>query len=295
MSEDIIEKTEILLQSIGIPSQPRVIMDINKEIDKEAPDFRVIANLISRDVAMSAKILKVCNSPFFGLRQKADNIGMALNVLGLRNFKNVVFASALRDSMNNRNIPEKDFEAFCDHSLFVAKIAQNIVLRLSREIKSHMDPNHAYMCGLFHDCAIPLLTNKFKDYFPQMIDGMKAHGAMIPLEEKLFHSNHCIAGYFVAKSWHLPMNLCIAIQNHHAQDISIVEDLDARRLLSVLMLAESIIYFRDKNLTDAFEIFNQHVADENLDRILFELDLNRDDVSDIEDSVDEILERASGA
>ena len=159
MGQDIVKETETLLQSIGIPSQPRVIMDINREIDKADPDFRVISNLISRDVAMSAKILKVCNSPFFGLREKADNVDWALNVLGLKNFKNVVFASALRDSMKNRNIGEKDFEAFCDHSLFVAKIAQNIVLRLSPEIKSHMDPNHAYMCGLFHDCAIPLLTN----------------------------------------------------------------------------------------------------------------------------------------
>lgn len=292
MEEDLAQKTEELLKSIGIPSQPRVLSDINRELDKEDPDFRAITGIISRDVAMSAKLLKVCNSPYFGLRQKADNIGAALNVLGLRNFKNVVFASALRDTMNNKNIRKEDFEAFSDHSLFVAKVAQNIVLRLSREIKSKIDGNHAYMCGLFHDCAIPLLTNKFKDYFQQMIEGMKTHDSVIDLEENLFHSNHCLAGYFVAKSWQLPMALCIAIQNHHAQDISAVEDLDARRLLSVLMLAESIIYVRNKNLIDVFKIFNHKAADDNIDRILFELDLTGHDVSDIEETVDEILEAA---
>ncbi len=292
MSHDLIEKTEKLLENIGIPSQPRVIMDIDQEMKKEDPDFRVISDLVRRDVALSAKVLKVCNSPFFGLRQKADTVNKALNVLGMKNFKNVILASALRDTMNSRNIREKDFEYFCDHSLFVARVAQAIAQRLPSDIRRELDPNHAYMAGLFHDSAVPLLINKFIDYFKQLTERLRAGHAMLSAEEQLFQSNHCIAGYFVAKSWHLPKNICIAIQNHHTPHISSVKDLHARRILAVLILAESIIYYKDTNMSDVFDIFNQKIPEENLDAILFELDFDRDDVADIEEMVDDILEKA---
>ncbi len=293
MSDDIIEKTEKLLQSIGIPSQPRVIMEIEKEMEADDPDFNAISALISQDVAMSAKILKVCNSPFFGLRHKADTVHKALSVLGMKNFRNVIFASALKDTMNSRHIREKDFEYFCNHSLLVAKVAQAITHRLTKDIKSQVDPNHAYMAGLFHDSAIPLLTKKFKDYFHQVIEGLKSNESMLSVEEALFQSNHCIAGYYVAKSWHLPESICISIQNHHSQDIRSVEDLSARRLLAVLILTESIIYHKDASMSDVFEIFNQEVAEGNLDHILFELDFFHDGLADLEDSVQEILKTIS--
>ena len=57
MDQEIIEKTEKLVKGIGIPSQPRVIMEIDEEVKKEDPDFGIISNLVSRDVAMSAKII----------------------------------------------------------------------------------------------------------------------------------------------------------------------------------------------------------------------------------------------
>ncbi len=293
MSDDLFEKTKKLLENIGIPSQPRVLIAIDKETQKEDPNFSVIAGLISQDVAMSAKVLKVCNSPYFGLRHKADTVNKALSVLGLKNFKNVILASALRDTMKSRNMRERDFEYFCDHSLFVAKIAQTIAQRLPDDIKSQIDPNHAYMLGLFHDSAVPLLTNKFKDYFNQVIKGINSGVAMIHIEEELFHSNHCIAGYFIAKSWHMPDNLCDAIQSHHTQDIRSVENLATRRLLAVLVLAEALIYYKDKNMSDAFDIFNQNVSEQNMDNIMFEIGFDRDDISDLEEPVAEILDKVA--
>ena len=242
MDQEVIEKTEKLVKGIGIPSQPRVIMEIDEEVKKEDPDFGVISNLVSRDVAMSAKIMKVCNSPYFGLRHKVESVDKALSILGLNNFKNVILASALRDTMNSRNIREKDFEYFCNHSFLSAKIAQTIANRLSAEITKQVSPNHAYLAGLFHDAAIPLLTKEFKDYFKKMPEPLKSNQSVVALEEELYESNHCIAGSLVAKSWGLPDNVCISIRNHHNMDVRAVDNVEARRLLAVLILTESIIY-----------------------------------------------------
>ncbi len=290
MDQDIIEKTEKLVQSIGIPSQPHVLMDIDEETRKEDPDFGVISDLVSRDVAMSAKIIKVCNSPYFGLRQKVDAINKALGLLGLKNFKNVILASALRDNMNSSNIRTKDFEYFCNHSLSTAKIAQTIAYRLPAESGIQVDPNHAYMAGLFHDCAIPLLTKKYNDYLNQIAEALKSNGTMVATEEALYQTNHCIAAHLVAKSWHLPEDVCIAIKNHHSMDVSTVDDLGARRLLAVLILAESVLYYKDSDMTHIFDIFNYNIGEENYGKLMFELDFNKDDIADIEDSVDRVLE-----
>lgn len=204
MGQSLLEITEKLMQEIGIPSQPRLLIELNKEVTKEEPDFSIISNLVSRDVGISARIIKVCNSPFFGLRQKVDSINRALSVLGLKNFKNVVLVSALADNMNSSSISSKDFEYFCNHSLFIARIAQAIANRLPFEIKRQVDPDHAYMAGLFHDSAIPLLTKKHKDYFVKIAEALKSNVSMVSVEEEAYHTNHCLAAYFVAKSWGLP-------------------------------------------------------------------------------------------
>jgi HD-like signal output (HDOD) protein len=290
MDEKIIAKTEKLVQSIGIPSMPKIIMQIDEEVKKAEPDFEVITNLVVRDVAMSAKIIKVCNSPYFGLRHKVDSVGKALSILGLNNFKDVILASALRDTMNSRNIREKDFEYFCNHSFFIAKVAQTIALRVPKEIRKNLDPNHAYLAGLFHDCAIPMLTKKFNDYLKEVAEALKSKKSMVAIEEDFYQSNHCIAGYLVAKSWGLPENVCGAIQNHHNVDISAVDDLGTRRILAVLILAESIIYYKDNKMDDVFYVFNYNIGEENYDSLMFELDFAKDDLADIEEWVDGVLD-----
>lgn len=290
MNKDTIEQTEKIMRSIGIPSQPRVLLDIEDETKKKDPDFGVIAELVSRDVAMSAKIIKVCNSPYFGLRQKVDNINKALSFLGLKNFKNVILASALRENMNNKNISPKDFEYFCNHSFFTAKIAETIAYRVPAENGTQIDPNHAYMAGLFHDSAIPLFTNKYKDYIKQIAKSLNSKGSMVAAEEELFQTNHCIAAHLVAKSWRLPEIVCIAIQNHHTNDLNAVDTPEAKKLLAALILAESIIYYKDNDMTHIFDIFNYNIGEDYYDNLMLELEFNKDDIADIEDSVDRMLE-----
>jgi len=290
MNQNIIEKTEKLLRSIGIPSQPRILLEIEEEVKKEDPNIDIISDLASRDVGMSAKIIKVCNSPYFGLRQKVETISRALRYLGLKNFRNLILASALQDNLKSNNISSLDFEYFCNHSLFTARIAQSIAVRVSGETGIQIDPNHAYMAGLFHDCSIPLLTKRYKDYFKKVSEALKSDSSMITVEEMIFQTNHCIAANLVAKTWHLPESVCIAIKNHHNANIKAVDDPVARKLLAVLMLAESIIYYKDTDMTYIFDIFNFNVGEENYGNLASELELTQDDIADIEDSVDKILD-----
>ncbi|MCP4683024.1 MAG: HDOD domain-containing protein [Desulfobacterales bacterium] len=292
MDKETIEKTVKMLKNVGIPSHPKILMDINKEVDKEEPDFRKISHLITQDVGISAKILKLCNSPFFGLRQKIDSIMGAVTLLGLDNIRNVILTSTLQNGVMTKNLGKKEFEYFCKHSTLIAKTAQLITDRLPFEIKTRINPSYAYMAGLFHDCAIPLLTRQYPDYLEKMTQGFADTRRVVDIEEANFQSNHCIAGYFVAKSWHLPNNVSKTILHHHDLTFDKLEDISERQMLIVLLLAESIVYYKDHDASDVFYVFNAYIkSKEVFENLLSEIDLNGDDLNDIEETVDEILEQ----
>ena len=103
----LVEEAEKIFRSIAIPSPPRVLMQLNEEMGKAEPEYRVITDLVSQDLAMTAKVLRIANSPYFGVRNRIKSIATALSVLGLEHFRNIVLASAFRDGMKNKNSTTK--------------------------------------------------------------------------------------------------------------------------------------------------------------------------------------------
>ncbi len=77
------EELERSIKSIGIPSRPGILLELEKEIKKDDPDFRKIEQLVVSDVGLSAMLLKTINSPAYGMRNKASTINQAISILGL--------------------------------------------------------------------------------------------------------------------------------------------------------------------------------------------------------------------
>ncbi len=242
--DNSIKKAEELIKNIGIPSNPKIVLDINHEMNKIKIDFKVIAELVEKDVALSAKVLKIANSPFFSTR-KSDTIEQALLVLGITNFYNIIVTAALRESVDNYSTNKAFNDKFLKHSSMVAHTARFI----AKKIKSPLI-EMAYMAGLFHDCAVPLFVKKYKDYEEIAglamgtvpIDALKGnYKSIIGLEEQRYSTNHCIAGYMVARSWHLNETICDAICYHHYINLEIQKNSTVEQLISLLIISEYIV------------------------------------------------------
>ncbi|MGO9378652.1 MAG: response regulator [Dissulfurispiraceae bacterium] len=100
-----IDNAEHLIQSVGIPSQPAAILELNKEMGKAQLDLQRVAGLISKDVSMSAKVIKIAASPFFGSK-RVDSIEQALILLGVKNFQKLILSASLRDSFDGYGVPD---------------------------------------------------------------------------------------------------------------------------------------------------------------------------------------------
>ena len=148
-------EAESLLKGINIPPRPTVVTGIAAERLKREPDINRISSLIATDVALSAAMLKVVNSPLYGLSRKLSSVRQAVSVLGLDNTTQLVTGLALR-----KTLPAgQSLDRFWDSTAEVAMISASLASRMPGIAR-----DDAYSHGLFRDCGIPILMQKFPDY-----------------------------------------------------------------------------------------------------------------------------------
>ncbi|MBF0316864.1 MAG: HDOD domain-containing protein [Nitrospirae bacterium] len=276
MDVEKIRKTEAILKSIGIPTQSKILVELNAEINKVNVSIQNIANLVSKDVALSAQILKVANSPFFAVR-KCDSIVGAINVLGLNNFKSIVLVSAMKNAIK---IDNPVLEKFWNHSMLVARVASLIAKKL-RDVPD----NHAFMAGLFHDCATPYLLRKFPAYAKDIDMALGNDTDIVEIEDREFNTSHAVGGYIIAKSMGLTDDICNIIMHHHNPDISIHGNPIDRRLAACLFIADCISFCQGLAGSDSSACIDKLLS---YKQALFELDLDRDDLVSLSEDVDEV-------
>jgi len=234
------EYIQQVLQGISVPPQPQIMVDLQMEQVMPNPDLRAIAKLISQDPGLSGTLLKVVNSPFFGLANRIASIQQAVNLLGCNTVINLINAQSIRGELTDEAIVT--LNRFWDTAQDVAMTC----LTLAKRIGYH-SPDEAYTLGLFHNCGIPLMIKRFPDYMV-VLEEAYANATderrVVDTENRLLNTNHAVVGYFTAKSWNLPLHLCEAIASHHnalaifTEDSS--RDAQLKTLLAILKMAEHI-------------------------------------------------------
>ena len=151
------DEAEKIIKSIAIPPRPAVILKVMEERNRPEPDLGRVARLIGGDVGLSAAMMKTVNSPFYGLRNKVGSVQHAVSMLGLSSVTNVATALSLRSSLaGSKAVP---MERFWDTSSQIAMISAHAASSLPG-----VSQEQAYTFGLFRDCGIPVLMQKFPDY-----------------------------------------------------------------------------------------------------------------------------------
>jgi HD-like signal output (HDOD) protein len=212
---------------IGIPPCPAILSRFSEEISRPEPDVRALAGLIGTDLALSGSLLKLVNSPFYGLRSKATNVHQALTIIGLRSAANLVSGLILRQAFPASSGPL--MQRFWDRTSALTGLAA----AASRRFRGP-DADQAYTYALFRDCGIALMINKFPDYAPTFSKMEHAAGSEVTADEDMrYRFNHARVGYALARGWLLPDPFCQAILHHHdmeriARGHRDTEEVDAR-------------------------------------------------------------------
>ena len=234
------EQIQQALQGISVPPQPQIMVDLQMEQYMPDPDLEVIARLISQDPGLSGALLKIVNSPYYGLSNKIASIQRAVNLLGSRSIINLINAQSIKGEMSDETIVT--LNRFWDTAQDVAMTCLTLAKRTGSQAV-----DEAYALGLFHDCGVPLMHKRFPDYMHTLEQAYANAGPdcrVVDTENNAFNTNHAVVGYYTAKSWRLPEHVTNAIANHH-NALAIFSDESARNsplknLLAILKMAEHI-------------------------------------------------------
>ena len=271
------KKMAEVVSSFQIPVKPQILTDMQFVLDETEPDMDALAILVSSDVGLSAAILKIINSPFYGMNRRISEIKQAVMILGLKTISGLVTALLLKASFKgNASI---SLERFWDDSLDVA----NAMAFIGNQIKNKIPVDMLYTIGLFENCGIPLLALKFSNYKEVLIQANSKGVNSIAIEEQYYQTNHAVLGYYVASSWNLPKEICELILRHH--DASYLDDISGSN--------EQLAFAALKAAENMVERVKRHKVapdwEEVKDSALDTLGISISDYEDLEDDFCELL------
>jgi HD-like signal output (HDOD) protein len=273
--EDAVRIKRLLESGVKIPAQPRVLEELRILMKRSELDVRLLARVINHDPGVTAMLFKVVGNSAYRQHQPFNSVEEILHAVGIRQTFNLIQAIALSGAgeiKKNRHI----YEAFWARSHAVGQLA--MLIADERVAVCNIFPDQAYLAGIFHDCGVPLLMQRFPTYCAEMKLGISGQWIDLAEEDRKFNADHCVVGYLIARHWNLPGFICDAIRYHHA--IGEIGQHEARSIVAIVQLAVDI-YYRDQRISSPE--WDQIKAE-----VLPELGLNE---ASLPEFVDIVLER----
>jgi len=209
--EEIIKSIEML------PPFPATAAKAVAELEQPEPDFKKVVELISLDPNIVANILRLCNSPYYGLVRQISSVSEAVVILGIDELREIIFASGL-----NRVYPKKKggYSAkpgeLWQHSSACAIMSRIIM----RKVNIQNSPA-VFTAALMHDIGKIVLGWYIDKEAPNIKDAaLSEEKDFCELEQEFFGIDHAELGAKIAEAWNFPESLSIPIKHHHHPESS---------------------------------------------------------------------------
>lgn len=266
------------LEGFYIPSNPAVLDQLGAVLTEPGVDIIDIADIVATDIGLSSAILKIINSPFYGMSRTVVDIKQATILLGLDTVK-AVHAKAMSrvGSQDNSCI---SLERFWDNASDIA----NTMEYIGENIKTKLPKEHLRTVGLFHDCGIPAFANKYPNYINTLVAmDRESDITSTEIENEQYNSNHAVMGYYIACAWNIPKDICEIILHHHDVDfLHTQHDEHVQLTFACLKAAENMVE-KAKRFKDTNDW--PHIKDDVCDTLGFDIR----DYQDLEDDICEMM------
>jgi HD-like signal output (HDOD) protein/CheY-like chemotaxis protein len=196
-----------------LPSLPSLHNEITAELRKEDPSVERVSQIISRDIAMTGKILQLVNSAFFGLSHPVANVSEAVLYLGLTTVRALVFSVQIFSQFDGRAIKEFSLDDLSRHCWKTGVFARRIAQAEHGDAKID---DHCFLAGLLHDLGHLILATGLPEQYSPLLREARASGtSIVELEQKSFGATHAEVGAHLLGLWGLPMPVIEAVALHH--------------------------------------------------------------------------------
>lgn len=203
---------EHMVQDVStIHSLPMFYSQISEVIDHPRSSIGDVAKIISEDQGLTARILKLANSPLFGYFSKIDTITQAVTIIGVCQVRDLALALSVMDVF--KGIPEDlvNMEQFWKHS-----IATGLAARLLATTQREANLERFFVAGILHDVGRLVMYVRVPDICLELLEESRATGRLLHLAEReRFSFDHAEVGGTLLRRWKIPPSVAEPVGSHH--------------------------------------------------------------------------------
>lgn len=222
-----------LLEDVSyLVSPPDVCIKVFELVQSNEASAQEIGEVISRDPALTARLLRLVNSAFYNFSRRIDTVSRAITIIGIRELYSLVIAVSAIKSFSNLPNNLVNIDTFWRHGLYTGLIARSLAKRCRV-----LHPERLFVAGLLHDIGSLVLYNRMPEACADLLlvcDGDEGILHQAELAELGF--THADLGGALLGNWMLPESLQEAVANHHMPAYATQSELEA----SIVHLADNL-------------------------------------------------------
>lgn len=254
-----VASTEIVNSIKSLPHFPENIQHINNLLNDKNSKLSDIASQISSDVTLTTDLLKLVNSAAFSLNSPCQSILKAVQLVGIRGIKNLLYSLGTIQNLANSN---EENSKIWDHSNKVAFFSYNLARNFCASQREVVDDS--YVCGLLHDIGKVIFYNIHQDNLNQF----EQICATKKIPETIFEQicsgvNHGEIGAMIAEKWNFPIIISQTIRFHHNPNLAPEE---FRTLCEIVYLANMLVHYSNEQI-DIYQIETNILEKYNIDSV----------------------------
>ncbi len=243
----------------ALSTLPAVMAEVVRVCDDPDASLTELADVIARDIALTTRILKVVNSPFYGRAQQVSSIKSGVQLLGVSRVKALALSLSLYD-LSAKIGTRVELKDFWRHSLNVACVSELLANKIAPQMAEE-----AFICGCIHDIGVLVLDSFYPKEYGRVFQSVAAGEEMTKAERQILEIDHAAAGEMLARVWNLPERYCQAIGKHH--DVAeLAETAPDQVLPQLINLADKLATFTFEAAVNqkAAQFSNREVLAKNL-------------------------------
>lgn len=197
----------------ALPSPPLVYAQLMEELERDEPELEKIGHVISRDPSMSAKILQLVNSAYFGLPREISHPSEATMFLGVDLIRGLVLMAHVFTQFDNAKMAAFSIDRLMEHSWLSGIVARGLA---GAEKLDSRNCDHAFLAGLLHDIGKLILMANLPQLYQDVLKTVETRrAALSEVEADEIGTNHAELGAYLLGLWGLPDPVVEAVAFHH--------------------------------------------------------------------------------
>lgn len=230
----------VLKKLDDIPSLPAIVYELSKVINNPMSSTKEVEEIMSQDIGMITKVLKLANSAFYAIPGGASNLTRAISFIGFDTIQQLVLSASIIKALEVKGPSQFDVNEFWKHSMGVA-IASEVI---AKHIK-HPNPSDLFTCGLIHDMGkLALYIASSETLLFIVSESEKAKKTFLEIEITSALPPHTELGKMLGEKWQLPKSFQAVSRYHHESDLKKRGSLssDLNQVVDIVMLANLLIH-----------------------------------------------------